>query len=168
MSPLDDLAVDGEPLDEAGSLLIQLVAAVDYLRRGVRPGFTVWDAFEEALRWQTNIDEDRTNPDPLLRAIHLSFPSSTSAAETLNVAIRHWIEALSLIYNGSTPWEIALERVRGWLPIMPSGASECSPRRTGSSEVGPDDDRYDSKARPVALDKLKRAPRNVQSTSRQR
>ena len=33
-----------EPLDEGGTWLLDLVSAVDHLRRGYRPGFTVWEA----------------------------------------------------------------------------------------------------------------------------
>jgi hypothetical protein len=107
VSAIEDLEPNDEPLDEAGSLILQLVAAVDYLRRGVRPGFTVWDAFEEGLRWHAGIDEDWTVADPLGRAIRLSFASTGDqvAAETLNIAVRHWVEAVSGVYNCSLPWE---------------------------------------------------------------
>jgi hypothetical protein len=40
-----------EPLDEGGTWLLDLVSAVDHLRRGYRPGFTVWDALAEAIEW---------------------------------------------------------------------------------------------------------------------
>jgi hypothetical protein len=106
VSAIEDLEPNGEPPDEAGSLLLQLVAAVDYLRRGVRPGFTAWDAFEEALRWHIGIDEDWTVADPLGRATRLSFTSTgPSTAETFNVAIRRWAEATADVYNGGLSWE---------------------------------------------------------------
>lgn len=108
MSAIEDLETDGEPIDEAGSVLIQLVAAVDYLRRGIRPGFTVWDAFEEALRWHAGIDEDWTARDPLLRTINLSFTpqGQPSASEILNLAIRRWVEASGAALNDGFPWEL--------------------------------------------------------------
>lgn len=108
MSALDDLEPNDEPLDDAGSLLLQLVAAVNYLRRGIRPCFTVWDAFEEALRWHAGIDEDWTVADPLGQALRLSFPSTgqPSAAVTMNIAIRHWVDATSLILSNTIPWEL--------------------------------------------------------------
>ena len=40
-----------EPLDEGGTWLLDLVSAVDHLRRGYRPGFTVWDALADAIEW---------------------------------------------------------------------------------------------------------------------
>ena len=40
-----------EPLDEGGTWLLDLVSAVDHLRRGYRPGFTVWDALAVAIEW---------------------------------------------------------------------------------------------------------------------
>jgi hypothetical protein len=48
LTPNDDDA--GEVLAEGGTWLLDVVAAVDHLGRGHRPGFTVWDALEEALR----------------------------------------------------------------------------------------------------------------------
>lgn len=111
MSAIEDLEPSSEPVDEAGSLLIQLVAAVDYLRRGIRPGFTVWDAFEEALRWRAGEDADRSVADPLGRAIRQSISSSgPSSAETFNVAIRRWAEATADVYNGGLAWEPSAAR----------------------------------------------------------
>ena len=107
MNALDDLEPTDEPIYDVGGLLLQLVAAVDYLGRGIRPGFTVWDAIEEALRWHGDIEPDWTDPDPLLRTLRLSFPSTAdgSAANTLNVAIRRWLDAAAAAHNDSIPWE---------------------------------------------------------------
>jgi hypothetical protein len=112
MTPLDDLEPNNEPLEDAGGLWLQLVAAVDYFRRGPRPDFTVWDAIEEALRWHTNIDSDWTDPDPLLRAIRLSVPGGgpVTAADTFNAAIRRWLDASATAYNDSFPWELSAAR----------------------------------------------------------
>lgn len=43
----------GDDTAEGGACLLDLVAAVDFLRRGDRNGLTVWDALEEAIRWWT-------------------------------------------------------------------------------------------------------------------
>ena len=112
MNTLDDLEPTDEPLHDAGGLLLQLVAAVDYLGRGFRPGFTVWDAIEEALRWHTDIEPDWTEPDPLLRTLRLSFSLTThgSAAGTLNAAIRRWVDATATAYNDSVQWELSSAR----------------------------------------------------------
>src|SRR5688572_19834970 len=50
-----------EPLTEGGPLLLDVVSVVDHMRRGVRPGFTVWIAIEEALRWW--IDEHHASAE---------------------------------------------------------------------------------------------------------
>ena len=113
MSPLDDLEPNDEPVDEAGNLLRQLVAAVDYVRRGFRPGFTVWDAFEEALRWHAGIDEDWTVADPLGRALRLSLPATgPTTAETFNVAIRRWADATADVYNDGLSWGQSVARTK--------------------------------------------------------
>ena len=112
MTPLDDLGPNNEPLEDAGGLLLQLVAVVDYFGRGSRPGFTVWDAIEEALRWHAHIEPDWTDPDPLLRAIRLSFPGdgTVTAATAFNAAIRRWVNATATAYNDSFPWELSAAR----------------------------------------------------------
>lgn len=55
---------DVESLEEAGTWLLDLVAAVDHLRRGIRPGITVWDAIEEALRWHTPRTDEHDPAEP--------------------------------------------------------------------------------------------------------
>lgn len=113
MNALDDLEPTDEQLSVAGGLLLQLVAAVDYFQRGPRPGFTVWDAIDEALRWHADIEPDWTDPDPLLRTLRLSFVSnpSESAAATFDTAIRHWLSAAATTYNDSIPWELSTLRL---------------------------------------------------------
>ena len=49
MTHLFAIDQDAESLDEGGTWLLDLVSAVDHLRRGYRPGFTVWDALAEAI-----------------------------------------------------------------------------------------------------------------------
>ena len=51
-----------EPLDEGGNWLLDLVSAVDHLRRGYRPGFTVWDALAEAIDWFATTAADNGSP----------------------------------------------------------------------------------------------------------
>ena len=114
MSATEDLDAAGEPLDEAGSLLIQLVAAVDYLRRGVRPGFTVWDAFEEALRCQLKVDEDWTATDPLGRVLRMTLGSDDhkSIADAFGIAVRRWVQAAAAIHTAGLTWELSIARKR--------------------------------------------------------
>lgn len=106
----DDHAV--EPLDEGGTWLLDLVAAVDHLRRGIRPGITVWHALEEALRWHTpDTDGDEQgepawdDPDPLRSTVgrfldQVSKPTSVEA----QIAVRHWVVAMAARYNDGHHW----------------------------------------------------------------
>lgn len=93
---------------------LEVVAAVDYLSRGHRPGFGVWDAVEEALRWYTAHlvagDDDAMvamaaaelpwdDPDPLRTALerfveHHSLASAAyegTSAEVINAALVDWL-----------------------------------------------------------------------------
>ena len=106
----DDHAV--ESLEEGGTWLLDLVAAVDHLRRGIRPGITVWDAIEEALRWHTPstdghdpAEPDWDDPDPLRSTLtrfldHATGPASVEA----QIAVRHWILAMAARYNDGHHW----------------------------------------------------------------
>ncbi len=102
---------DLESLDEGGTWLCDLVAAVDHLRRGLRPGITVWDAIEEALRWHTpTTDEpDGTEPawggpDPLrstlTRFLHHTGPANVEA----QLAVRRWVLTMADRYNDGHHW----------------------------------------------------------------
>ena len=35
-----------EAIEDGGTWLLELVSAVDYMRRGIRPGLNVWDAIK--------------------------------------------------------------------------------------------------------------------------
>jgi len=101
-----------ESLAEGGTWLLDLVAAVDHLRRGIRPRITVWDAIEEALRWHTPstgghdpAEPDWDDPDPLRSALtrfldHTTGPTSGDA----QVALRRWIVAMAARYNDGRHW----------------------------------------------------------------
>ena len=100
------------PQIRSGTWLLDLVAAVDHLRRGIRPGITVSDAIEEALRWHTpstdghDPDEPRwDDPDPLRGTLtrfldHTTCPTSVDA----QIAMRHWILAMAARYNDGHHW----------------------------------------------------------------
>ena len=106
MNALDDL-LPPATLDDGGELLTQLVAAVNFLRRGASPGLTVWDAMEQALRIFGNFEADWLDPDPLMRAIRISHSTigHLTTAEVITAAIREWLSAMSAIYNEDVPWE---------------------------------------------------------------
>lgn len=101
-----------ERLDEGGTWLLDVVAAVDHLRRGIRPHITVWDALEEALRWHTaTADGDEPSEpawddaDPLRSTVgrfldHAAGPASVEA----QIAVRHWVLAMGARYNDGHHW----------------------------------------------------------------
>jgi hypothetical protein len=104
--------VDGQAApDEGATWLLDLVSAVDHLRRGIRPGFTVWDALEESLRWHTVAEGDESaepewgSPDPLRRTLTNFVESATGrlSCET-QTAIRRWVVATADRYNAGHHW----------------------------------------------------------------
>lgn len=116
---LDELWAADEPeaLSEGGTHLLDLVAAVDFLARGIRPGFTVWDALEEALRWWLTTDtrpaDDEEwqpgDPDPLSTQLaqlveRLHDDPATTAAEILQQAIRRWASIDAQHFNAGYHW----------------------------------------------------------------
>ena len=111
-----------EPLAEGRAWLLDLVAAVDYLRRGIRPNITVWDALEEALRWWTE-EELATNgalapelcegfwewEDPLREVLRglidlLDHGDNLDAATVTQQAIRRWTTIMGARFNAGYPW----------------------------------------------------------------
>ena len=108
---------DGEPLAEGGTLLLDLVAAVDHLRRGHRPGLTVWDALEEAVRWTTSDDDTVWDTaDPLAATLRqLLDQTDAPMADTMQGAVRRWVMAMAGRYNNEQHWPHPTPR-RGFPP----------------------------------------------------
>ena len=94
---------DGENLDEGGTWLLDLVAAVDHLRRGARPGITVWDAIGEAIRW-TAEEPAHTPVDADAVSIFTPLVNAAGSSEMLQAAIRRWVVAMAERYNDSHHW----------------------------------------------------------------
>ncbi len=110
----------GEPPGDGGIGLLDLVAAVDYLRRGIRPEFDVWDAIEEALRWWTterrSRDTGAPDPDdvwqcndPLLETLRrvlqvVDEQTDLRVYEVIQQAIRHWTTTMAERYNAGHHW----------------------------------------------------------------
>lgn len=114
-----------EPLEAGGTWLLDLVATVDHLRRGVRPDITVWDAIEEALRWHTPSADGQQpdepgwgDPDPLRTTLirFLQHATGPAGAEA-QVAVRHWIVAIAARYNDGHHWPHPMPR-RSFPPPM--------------------------------------------------
>lgn len=113
-----------EQLHEGGTHLLDLVAAVDHLGRGLRHNFTVWDALEEALGWLIDdpaaADPERTLPtdDPLgtrLTQLVASPSRPAGAAEILQTAVRRWNETMAQRFNAGNHWNHPTPR-RGFPP----------------------------------------------------
>lgn len=132
--PLDQAleANDSETTEDlalGGTWLLDLVSAVDFLRRGDRHGLTVWDALEEAVRWwvaeRVSLidgvpDPDIADlvwgdPDPLRTALRrLLAASAIDDTVTIDVAMqqaaRRWITTMAERYNDDQPWPHPIER----------------------------------------------------------
>lgn len=124
----DVLGGDPEPLDEGGTWLLDLVAAVDHLRRGHRPDLTVWDAIAEALRWSHPDLADsghpsQDHPDPLgatLREV-LSITPLGLSPTVLQRAIRVWVLTMGAQYNACHHWPHPQPRRRFPPPLQALG-----------------------------------------------
>jgi hypothetical protein len=105
-----------EPLDEGGTWLLDLVSAVDHLRRGYRPGFTVWDALADAIEWAApTTTEDGQRPRDL-GGVLTARPANH---EALQRAIRVWVLAMADRYNSGYDWPHPTAR-RAFPPTRPT------------------------------------------------
>ena len=92
--------------DESTDLWAEVVAAVEFLREVDRPGLTVWEVLDEAVRrWTKPEDDDRsslswTDPDPLRAAVEMLLLHVGSAfaygavpiSTVFTAALRDWLE----------------------------------------------------------------------------
>lgn len=102
IEPTDQLA---DELAEGGTWLLGLVAAVDHLRRGIRPGITVWDALGESLRWLlAETDSAPASPDAVAAAIVDAIAASAEAPISIQTAIRRWVLTMADRYNDGHHW----------------------------------------------------------------
>ena len=92
-----------EAFDEGGTWLLDLVAAVDHLRRGHRPGITVWEALEEAT---TDPAEDDFEPGP-----------GPIDWQTIQAPLRRWLLAMADRYNDGHHWPHPAAR-RPFPPVL--------------------------------------------------
>ena len=117
----------------SSEIWLEVVAAVDYLGRGHRPGFGVWDAVEEALRWHTAYvvagDDDALaavaaaelpwdDPDPLRTALErlvVHHPPAAEAEETsadvIHAALADWLLVMAHDYNDGHCFPVPGDRV---------------------------------------------------------
>lgn len=104
---------------------LDVISAVDYLSRGPRPGLTVYDALEEALRWHTaaviaGIDNELAaravaqlpwdDPDPLRTALdgvvahEMTIGGGLASDQTIHRALRAWADQMAAEYNDGHRW----------------------------------------------------------------
>jgi hypothetical protein len=113
IAPTDPIA---DELAEGGAWLLDLVAAVDHLRRGIRPGITVWDALGESLRWLlAETDTTPDAPDTIAAAIVDAMAADIEAPISIQTAIRRWVLTMADRYNDGHHWPHPLPR-RGFPP----------------------------------------------------
>ena len=126
-----------DELADGATWLLDLVSAVDHLRRGHRQQFTVWDALEEALRtWvfehhiqdasgsadsPGSADVPWDAPDPLASTfgdvLHiLAVEPHLESQVVLQQAVRRWVLALAASANEGAFWPHPLPR-RSFPPV---------------------------------------------------
>lgn len=105
---------------------LDVVSAVDYLSHGHRPGLTVYDALEEALRrhsaWPIGFPDEESrpsmatklpwdDPDPLRTAVDRLVADNPPSAEqngaisnSLHHALASWVDHMSATFNDKRRW----------------------------------------------------------------
>jgi len=121
---------------EATDRMLEVIAAVDFLRRGDRRGITLWAAVEEALRWWV---AERTAVldgylDPALQAPRFGQPETMRTTllrliatagqdepvhitQALQEALRQWSTTMADRYNDHQPWPAPAPRHRAPVPL---------------------------------------------------
>lgn len=108
---------------EATDRMLEVIAAVDFLRRGDRRGFTLWAAIEEALRWwvaeRTALLDGYTDAEMIsprfgdretLRSALVRLVATAGQDEPVHVsqalqeALRRWSTAMADRHNDGQPW----------------------------------------------------------------
>jgi hypothetical protein len=123
----DDDTADGEPHfeehAEATIRFLEVVSAVEFLRRGDRRGLTLWAAIEEALRWWTAervalidgfcepslgapaLGGSETLPATLLRFVAVAGQDQPIHLHlAFQQALRRWAATMAERHNDGHPW----------------------------------------------------------------
>jgi hypothetical protein len=150
----DDDNADGEPHvedhAEATTRFLEVVSAVEFLRRGDRRGLTLWAAIEEALRWWTaervalidgyrepslgapTLGGSETLPATLLRFVTVSGQDQPiHLHDAFQQALRRWVATMAQRHNDGHPW--CLER-RCELRSSPVVGRHVDSSRTNSAD----------------------------------
>ena len=116
--------------------MLEVIAAVDFLRRGDRRGITLWAAIEEALRWWVaertavldgyvdpalqapRFGESETMRTTLLRLIVVAGQDEpVHISQALQEALRRWSMTMADRYNDHQPWPAPAPRHRAPVPL---------------------------------------------------
>jgi len=108
---------------EATDRVLEMIVAIDFLRRGDRRGLTLWAAFEEALRWWAaeraalldgyaepspafpELGGCQTLPSTLMRFVAVAGQDEPVHLHTaLQQAIRRWNSTMADRHNDGHPW----------------------------------------------------------------
>jgi hypothetical protein len=99
-----------------GAVWLEVASAVDYLAGTHRPGFTVWDALDEALRWWTAELLDPRDGFPPRRALELPWHDPDP--------LRSTIEALLTVVppadapGANALGDVFIAALAAWLAVM--------------------------------------------------
>ena len=110
LAPSDDLT-------EGGTWLLDLVSAVDHLRRGHRPGLTVWGALAEAVDGHLDVPDsaDLSHDELGQHMKRLAEHTDAETATSVQAALRHWLITMANRYNDGRHWPHPAQR-RGFPP----------------------------------------------------
>jgi hypothetical protein len=108
---------------DAPDRMLEVISAVDFLRRGDRRNLTLWGAIEEALRWwiderlslvegvqDPEINGPRVGDPDLLRDTLTRFVTAAGVDEPVHVsvalqqALRRWGATMSTMHTDGEPW----------------------------------------------------------------
>lgn len=135
----DDSGAYIDDPDEATDRLMEVISAVDFLRRGDRRDLTLWAAIEEALRWwvaertalldghtDVIIPPARIGDDDPLRATLTGLIAIAGQDEPVHIsvalqqALRRWTTHTAEHHNDGQPWP--RPQGRGFPPLLRSVA----------------------------------------------
>lgn len=121
-----------EPLDEGGTWLLDLVSAVDHLRRGYRPGFTVWDALAEAVDCAAPTTADDGPRPKDFGGVLTACPAGHEAVQR---AVRVWVLAMADRYNAGHHWPQPESRRLFPPPLLAGDTSDTEADSAGAASV---------------------------------
>jgi hypothetical protein len=145
MDVTENATMVAAPDVDAGGVLLEVVAAADYLSSTHRLGLSVWEAVEEALRWWTTdgvtlpgelpeVDFSElpwlADPDPLRTAVERLLactagaggPDGVELGVVVTAALDGWVRRMATDFNNGHRFAHPAPR-HGWpSPLYDSGA----------------------------------------------